>query len=102
MPSVADLVEPLVANGDAVPTDIRDAADGFVAAGAVALDRFSPLEVTATVATADGPRVVRLASTDEGLSASCDCPVGSSGLLCPHSLATAIEAWQRAPKRSAS
>jgi hypothetical protein len=31
----------------------------------------------------------------------CDCPTGGDGTFCPHSTATAIETWHRAPKRSA-
>jgi hypothetical protein len=99
MPSVADLVEPLVTNADAVPVDVREAARALIDAGAVTLDHLGPMSVTARVVDEDGPHKVALGSTSTGLASSCDCPLGSTGLLCPHSLATAIEAWHRAPDR---
>ena len=37
----------------------------------------------------------RLASTAEGLLARCNCSIGYSGHLCPHSFATAFVTWDR-------
>jgi uncharacterized Zn finger protein len=98
MASVADLVEPLVALPDSLPAEVRGGAARLHDANAVRLRDFGPLRVTADV-TDDVVHRVELASTDVGLSASCDCPLGSGGRLCPHSLATALETWERAPRR---
>lgn len=99
MPSVADLVAPLVGRPDAVPVEVREAAARLHDAGAVTLDHFGPLAVTAKVADDDGPHAVALGSTAAGLASTCDCDLGSTGLLCSHSLATAIETWEQAPQR---
>jgi hypothetical protein len=101
MASVADLVGPLVGRPDGVPSDVRESAARLHDAGAITLDDFGPLRVTASVVDDDGPHQVELASTVEGLASDCDCTVGATGLLCPHSLATAIVTWERAPHRRA-
>ena len=69
---LAQLVEPLVTLADAVPEDVRDQ---------------------------DGVHKVALGSTAGGLASTCECERGATGLLCRHSLATAIETWHRAPER---
>jgi hypothetical protein len=99
MASVADLVEPLVLLPTGVPVEVRDGAEALRVANAVTLDHVGPLSVTANVADTDGAHRVALGATRNGLASSCDCLRGSSGRLCSHSLATAIETWHRAPKR---
>ncbi len=99
MASVTDLVEPLVTVPSTVSTDVRDGAQVLRDQGAVNLDHVGPLSVTANVTDADGPHRVALGATRNGLACSCDCERGASGLLCRHSVATAIETWHRAPQR---
>jgi hypothetical protein len=38
---------------------------------------------------------VELASTKEGLLARCNCTIGRTTALCPHSFATAFVIWDR-------
>ena len=38
---------------------------------------------------------VELGSTAEGLLARCNCTIGYSGHLCPHSFATAFVIWDQ-------
>jgi len=97
--SVADLVEPLVLQPDTVPADVRESATRLLDAGAVELGTFGPLEVTATVTDGGTAHAVSLESAADGLESTCDCPAGSDGLVCAHSLATAITTWERAPRR---
>ncbi len=99
MPSVADLIEPLVIIPTGVPAEVRDGAVALREAQAVTLDHLGALSVTASVADADGAHRVALGATSQGLASSCDCERGARGLLCVHSLATAIETWHQAPKR---
>lgn len=100
MASVIDLVAPLVAVPATVPPAVRDAAEALRDANAVSLDHLGSLSVTASVADADGAHRVALGSTSRGLASSCDCERGSGGLVCEHSLATAMETWHRVPGRS--
>lgn len=97
--AVSDLVEPLVTVADAVPAEIRMAGRDLFDAGAVTLDHVGDLSVTAHVADEAGVHRVALGSTADGLASSCQCERGSTGLVCPHSLATALETWHRVPNR---
>jgi hypothetical protein len=97
MTSVADLVEPLV-TGDAAPPALRQAALRLAGEGAVRLDTFEPLRVTAAVDDAGVCRV-ELASTRDGLRGHCECDGDTDGHPCVHVLAAAVETWNRAPKR---
>ena len=99
MASVADLVEPLVLGGGDLPGDVREEATRLHDAGAVTLDAFGPVRVTASVADDGHAFDVALASAADGLESACSCAQGSSGLICAHSLATAIVTWERAPRR---
>ena len=96
MASVADLVEPLV-TGDAAPPALRRAAQRLAVDGAVRLDTFGPLRVTAAVEADQGICRVELESDAGRLRCRCACD-GDDG-TCVHVLAAAIEAWHRAPKR---
>jgi hypothetical protein len=93
--AVSDLVEPLITVADALPAEVRMAGRDLFDAGAVILDHVGDLSVTAHVADDAGVHRVALASTADGLASSCQCERGSTGLLCPHSLATAMETWHR-------
>ena len=97
MASVADLVEDtlraraseyLVRAGEVLRDD-----------GRVTLEVFQPLRVTARVMDGGEGHATELTSTAAGLVVRCVCPGGVGGELCPHTVATAIEAWHRAPAR---
>jgi uncharacterized Zn finger protein len=97
MPSVADLVEDplreraseyLVRAGEVLRSD-----------GRVEVQVFEPLRVTASVNDGGAVQHVSLESRQRSLVIICDCPSGVAGTLCPHAVATAIEAWERAPTR---
>jgi uncharacterized Zn finger protein len=97
MASVTDLVE---------PEQIRERAGEYLqragevlrAAGAVQLTEVESMRVTAEVQDGGERHVAELAATAEGLSISCDCPGGDRHEFCPHTVATAIETWQRGLK----
>lgn len=95
MTSLSTLVEPLVSGADGLSDEVRLAASALLASESVALDHLGALAVTAVVADDDGEHRVALGSTAEGLAARCDCELGATGRLCPHSLATAIETWHQ-------
>jgi hypothetical protein len=95
MASVADLVEPLIA-GDALPPALVEQARDLYESGAVRLDAFGPLRVTAAVDDRGICRV-ELEAAEGHLRCSCACD-GDEG-PCIHILATALETWHRAPKR---
>jgi hypothetical protein len=63
--------------------------------GAVRLEAFGPVRVTATVED-DGVHHVQLAVISSTLNWSCTCSADS---FCTHATAAAIETWRRAPKR---
>jgi uncharacterized Zn finger protein len=97
MATVADLVDPVILQRG-VDADIVSAGTSLRAKGSVTLGEFTPQRVTATVEDSTS-HPVELASTEEGLSVRCDCPAGSAGLFCAHSIAAALETWERAPDR---
>jgi hypothetical protein len=96
MASLARLLEPLVSSGGVVPADVQQAAARLLRDDAVAFDHVGEQSVTATVTDADRRHRVALGATSEGLASRCDCERGATGLLCPHSLATAVAASRRA------
>jgi uncharacterized Zn finger protein len=99
MASVADLVE----------TSLRERASEYLvragevlrADGRVTVEVFTPLRVTAIVQDGDAPHPTELTAVAAALQLHCDCPGGVTGEWCPHTVATAIEAWHRAPSRRA-
>jgi uncharacterized Zn finger protein len=97
MASVADLVEPALR--ERAGEYLVRAGDVLRADGRVALVEFGPLRVTATVMDDGVGHVTELTSTSAGLVVRCDCPGGIGGELCPHTVAVAIETWERAPQR---
>jgi uncharacterized Zn finger protein len=97
---VADLVEP-DALREKAGEYLQRAGEVLHSAGHVHLLEFTPRSVRAEVADGGERHEVELAATDDGLTMRCDCPTGGDGTFCPHSVATAIETWNRAPKRSA-
>jgi uncharacterized Zn finger protein len=98
MASVADLVEPGVL-AERAGEYLQRAGEVLRANGNVRLVEFGPTRVTAAVEDG-GPRAVTLEATGTGLRATCDCGSPSASGLCPHAVATAIETWERAPRRS--
>lgn len=98
MTSVADLVEP-DALREKAGEYLQRAGEVLRAAGQVHLLEFTPVKVRAEVADGGERHEVELAATDGGLTMHCDCPTGGEGTFCPHSVATAIETWHRAPQR---
>ena len=97
MTSVADLVESLV-TGDAASPALRQAALRLAGDGAVRLDRFERLRVTAAVDDG-GVCQVELAATRDGLHGHCECDGDADGHPCVHVLAAAFETWHRTLKR---
>jgi uncharacterized Zn finger protein len=98
MASVADLVEPEVLREKAGEY-LQRAGEVLQAAGHVQLVEFGPLRVTAQVDDGGERHATELAASPAGLSSRCDCPAGREQRFCPHTVATAIETWHRAPKR---
>ena len=98
MTSVADLVEATLR--ERAGEYLVRAGDALRADGRVALAVLEPLRVTATVTDVDGGHVTELSVSATSLAVRCDCPGGRDGGWCPHTVATAIEAWYRAPARS--
>ena len=93
MQSVADLVEePQLAR--LASSDALDAGRRLADSGAVHVDQFGPLTVTATV---EGAHDVELRSGSEGLEWSCTCPPRNSRGLCEHAVAVAVETSRRSP-----
>lgn len=97
MASVADLVEPEVLR-ERAGEYLQRAGEVLSAAGAVQLMDVGPMRVTAEVQDGGERHTAELAATPDGLSIRCDCPGGGAHEFCPHTVATAIETWQRAPK----
>ena len=97
MDSVADLVEP-------VKVEVRATADNYkegkqiVEAGGVMLEEFGPLKVTAKVTSPGGTtQHTQLASVPDGLRWTCTCGLGQD--FCQHLVATALVAWDKAPRQ---
>jgi uncharacterized Zn finger protein len=98
MASVADLVEPEILRQRAGEY-LERAGEVLRAAGGVVLLDFGPLRVTAQVDDRGERHSTELAARPDGLSIHCDCPGGGDQQFCPHTVATAIETWHRAPQR---
>ena len=97
MASVADLVE-ITLREQASEYLVR-AGEALRADGRVELRVFEALRVTGLVHD-ERDRATELRSESGRLVIRCDCPSGVEGTLCPHAVATAIEAWERAPNRA--
>ena len=94
--SVADLVEPLVTSPpEGPPQYVATAGRTLARQGSVTITASESQRVIAVVADGDEAFEVELASTAEGLLARCNCSIGYSGSLCPHSFATAFVIWDR-------
>ena len=98
MASVADLIEP-EALRERAGEYLQRAGEVLRAAGAVQLMDFEPMRVTAQVQDGGERHVTELTANPDGLSIRCDCPGGGAHDFCPHTVATAIETWHRAPER---
>ena len=97
MASVADLVEPDVLRERACEY-LQRAGVVLRESGGVRLVEFGPTGVLAVVD--DGAaRTVRLESVSGDIAITCDCGTPSWTGWCPHAVATAIETWERSPKR---
>jgi uncharacterized Zn finger protein len=94
--SVADLVEPLVTSPPEGPPEyVATAGRTLARHGSVTVTTSESQLIVATVTDGDESFEVELASTAEGLLARCNCSIGYSGNLCPHSFATAFVIWDR-------
>ena len=94
--SVADLVEPLVTSPPEGPPEyVATAGRTLAREGGVTVTVSESRRVVATVMDGDEAFEVELTSTAEGLLARCNCSIGHSGHLCPHSFATAFVTWSR-------
>ena len=94
--SVADLVKPLVTSPPEGPPEyVATAGQTLARHGNVTIIVSEAQRVVATVADGDEAFDVELGSTAEGLLARCNCSIGYSGHLCPHSFATAFVTWDR-------
>ena len=94
--SVADLVEPLVTSPPEGPPEyVATAGRTLAREGGVTITISESQHVVATVMDGDEAFEVELTSTAEGLLARCNCSIGYSGHLCPHSFATAFVTWSR-------
>ena len=94
--SVRDLIEPLVTTvPEGPPEYVSKAGQTLAGLGNVTIVSVESLRVVASVVDGDEAYDVELASTAEGLLARCNCTIGQSGHLCPHSFATAFVVWTR-------
>jgi hypothetical protein len=92
--SVRDLVEPLVTTvPEGPPEYVATAGQTLARQGNVTIVSVESLRVVANVVDGDEAHDVELSSTAEGLLARCNCTIGHSGHLCPHSFATAFVVW---------
>ena len=92
--SVADLVEPLITSPPEGPPEyVATAGRTLAREGGVTITVSESQRVIATVMDGGETFEVELASTAEGLLARCNCSIGSTGHLCPHSFATAFVTW---------
>jgi uncharacterized Zn finger protein len=96
MDSVADLVEP-------VKLEVRATAQAFekgkeiAANNGVTVEEFNPIRVKASVSAPSGVQHTELNAMPDGLKWSCTC--NDKHTFCEHLVATAIVAWEKAPKR---
>jgi uncharacterized Zn finger protein len=94
---VRELIEPLVTTvPEGSPQYVATAGRTLAGQGNVTVVSVESLRVVASVVDGDEAYEVELASTTEGLLARCNCTIGHSGHLCPHSFATAFVVWNRA------
>jgi uncharacterized Zn finger protein len=94
--TLRDLLEPLVTTvPEGAPEYVSTAGRTLAKQSSVAISTVESQRVVATVVDGDETYDVELASTKEGLLARCNCTVGHSGHLCPHSFATAFVIWDR-------
>jgi hypothetical protein len=92
--SVRDLVEPLITTvPEGPPEYVATAGQTLARQGNVTIVSVESLRVVANVVDGDEAHDVELSSTAEGLLALCNCTIGHSGHLCPHSFATAFVVW---------
>ena len=77
------------------PEYVTTAGRTLAAQGNVSITTDEPQRVVASVVDGDDTYNVELASSAEGLLARCNCTIGYTGNLCPHSLATAFAIWGR-------
>jgi len=98
MASVADLVEPEILR-ERAGEYLQRAGEVLRAAGRVNIVDFGPMRVMAQVADGSERHETELAAGSDGLALRCDCPGGRDQRFCPHTVATAIETWHRAPNR---
>jgi uncharacterized Zn finger protein len=94
--TVRDLIEPMVTTvPEGAPEYVSTAGRTLAREGGVTISVVETQRVVATVMDGDEAYEVELASTREGLLARCNCTVGHTGHLCPHSFATAFIIWDR-------
>lgn len=98
MPAIAELVEPDKLR-ESAGEYLHRAGEFLRTAGAVNLVDAGPMRVSAQVHDGGVGRATELAATPSGLSIRCDCPTGSEGRWCPHTVATAMETWSNDPGR---
>jgi uncharacterized Zn finger protein len=94
--SLRELIEPLVTTvPEGAPEYVFTAGRTLAGQGNVTVASVETMRVIASVVDGDEAYDVELASTKEGLLAQCNCSIGFSGHLCPHSFATAFVIWDR-------
>ena len=93
---VRELIEPLVTDvPEGAPEYVSTAGRTLAGQGNVTIASVETERVVASVVDGDETYAVELASTKEGLLARCECTIGHTGHLCPHSFATAFVIWNR-------
>ena len=93
---VRELIEPLVTTApEGAPEYMFTAGRTLAGQGDVTIASAEMARVVATVVDGDEVYDVELASTKEGLLARCNCTIGRTTALCPHSFATAFVIWDR-------
>jgi uncharacterized Zn finger protein len=97
MASVVELVHQDALHRLASPTGYRQGVD-LAVSGCVQLASIAPARVTARVEDLVLQHV-ELRATGNGLSWSCTCREGERQAPCKHSVAVAVETWQRSPSR---
>ena len=93
---VRELIEPLVTTApEGAPEYMFTAGRTLAGQGDVTIASAETARVVASVVDGDEAYDVELASTREGLLARCNCTIGRTTALCPHSFATAFVIWDR-------
>jgi len=94
--SLRELIEPLVTRvPEGAPEYVFTAGRTLAGQGNVTVASVETMRVVASVVDGDEAYDVELASTKEGLLARCNCTIGRTTALCPHSFATAFVIWDR-------